>query len=110
MTRHARGGPRPGAGRPAGSINRATQEVKEVAGQWGPAAIRRAAELAGLVRDGEGRLIGIATSEAAQIAAIEIVLNRAYGRPAQNLAHSLELEATDLSTILRARMARKDGR
>jgi hypothetical protein len=106
MSRGAHGGCRQGAGRPTGSANRATAEVREIAGQWGPAAIRRAAELAGLVLGADGRPVGAAKSEAAQIAALEIVLNRAYGRPSQPLAHSLELEASGLDALLRERLAR----
>lgn len=78
-----RGGWRPGSGRKPGSVNRTTAEVREIAQKYGPDAIEEAARLAGLVRDETGNQVGAATTERARIAALMIVLDRAYGRPMQ---------------------------
>lgn len=45
----------------------------------------RAAELAGLVTGEDGKPKGIASSEAAQIAAIGIILDRAHGKAPQSI-------------------------
>ncbi len=74
------GGCRPGAGRPAGSVNKTTAEIRELAGAWGPQAIEKAASLAGLVLDEAGRPVGEAESEAVRLAAIQLLLDRAYGK------------------------------
>ena len=66
------GGARPGAGRPNGSHNMLTLEVRELALQHGPAA------LAALVK-----LSKKAKSESVELAAIREILDRAYGRPPQ---------------------------
>ncbi len=66
------GGARPGAGRPNGSHNMLTLEVRELALQHGPAA------LAALVK-----LSKKAKSEIVKLAAIREILDRAYGRPPQ---------------------------
>lgn len=75
----ARGGKRDGSGRKAGIPNKATGEAKELARQWGPKAIKRAAQLAGLLPGEKGK----AESEAAQMAAVNTILDRAYGKAAQ---------------------------
>lgn len=59
-------------GRTAGTPNKATAEVKTLAAKHGPAAIK---ELA--------RLAQSADSEAARVAAIKELLDRAYGKSAQ---------------------------
>lgn len=79
------GGRRPGAGRPAGSQNKATIEVKSIAQTYGKAAIEKAARLAGLVTDEEGNPAGAASSEQAQLSALSIILDRAYGKAPQAL-------------------------
>lgn len=66
-------------GRQAGTPNKATVDVRELAKLHGPAAIRRAAELAGLVNNGKSK----AESEQAQLTAIGIILDRAYGKAPQ---------------------------
>ena len=83
------GGARSGAGRHPGVSNKACAEVREIARQWGPEAIRKAAELAGLVIDDSGKPTGQAESEQARIAALNIVLDRAYGRPGQSITANL---------------------
>ena len=78
----AGGGSRPGerrGGRKRGTPNKATAEIKSLARKYGPAAIKEAAKLAGLVGNGKGR----AESEQARIAALSIILDRAYGKAAQ---------------------------
>lgn len=75
----AKGGRREGAGRKPGVPNKATGEAKELAQQWGPKAIKKAAELAGLLPGKKGQ----AESEAARVAALKEILDRAYGKAAQ---------------------------
>jgi hypothetical protein len=75
------GGSKPGerrGGRKKGTPNKATAEVKDIASQWGPAAIRRAAEMAGLVKGKPA-----AASEQAQAHCLNIILDRAYGKAMQ---------------------------
>ena len=76
------GGVRPGAGRPRGSTNRTTAEIRDLASRWGPAAIEKAAHMAGLVIDEEGNLIDEAESEQVRLAALGLLLDRGFGRPA----------------------------
>jgi hypothetical protein len=70
-----RGGARPGAGRPRGSPNRSTAEIRELARKYVPDAL---AELARLSRAAE--------SEAVRVAAIKELLDRGYGKAPQALA------------------------
>ena len=70
-----KGGERPGQnrrGRPKGSKNKATRDIKALAGKYAPDALK---ELA--------RLAEKAKSEQARVAACKEILDRAYGRPAQ---------------------------
>jgi hypothetical protein len=78
-----RGGKRPGAGRKKGVPNKVTAEVKDIAQQYGAAAIEAAAKLAGLVVGKDGEPEGQAESEQARIAALNIILDRAYGKATQ---------------------------
>lgn len=64
-------------GRKPGSRNKATAEIKELAMAFAPAAIAEA-----------GRLSKSAESETARLAAINIILDRAYGKPKQAMEHS----------------------
>ncbi len=81
----ARGGPRPGAGRPPGQPNQDTAE-------------RRAALadlMAGHVEDAIAALAEIATggqSEAARISAATAILDRTYGRPSQAMDLSAHVD------------------
>lgn len=79
-------------GRVTGTPNKATSEVKVLAGKYGPAAIEAAARLAGLVlkvvpnKEGDGEQEvpdGAAESEPARIAALQLILDRAYGKATQ---------------------------
>ena len=63
------GGRQPGSGRPKGSPNKITREIKEIAHQCGPGALK---ELARIATQGE--------SEAARVAACREILDRAYGK------------------------------
>lgn len=58
-----------GQGRPKGALNKATADVKKLAGKYAPAAMK---EL--------GRLAAKAESEAARVSAIKELLDRAYGK------------------------------
>ena len=69
-----RGGKRAGAGRKPGARNKTTAEVKELAQAHGPDAIAR---LAHLMKHSD--------SDAAQVAAANSLLDRAYGTAAQAL-------------------------
>jgi hypothetical protein len=75
-TKH--GGKREGSGRKKGIPNKATADIKALAQDWGPGAVRKLAELAGLVKDKPG-----AQSETARITALGMILDRAYGKPPQ---------------------------
>lgn len=72
----ARPGRKPGSpktgGRKAGTPNKATADVKSLAQKYAPAALE---ELARLAREAE--------SEAARVAAIKEILDRAYGKSRQ---------------------------
>ena len=68
-------------GRKAGTPNKATAEVKAIAQKWGEKAIEAAAKLAGLSHSGKYK----AESEQARIAALNIILDRAYGKATQLL-------------------------
>jgi hypothetical protein len=64
-------------GRPKGSVNKATADIRELARQYAPDALK---ELA--------RLSVNAVSEAARVGAIKEILDRAYGKSSQALEHS----------------------
>ncbi len=66
------GGKRPGSGRKPGSLNKATADIKALARQYAPEAVR---ELA--------RLATKAESEQARVSAIKEILDRAYGKSPQ---------------------------
>ena len=71
-----RGGAREGAGRKPGSLNKATSEVRALAGEYGEGAIKELAKLSGLSENGEGK----AQSETARISALGMLIDRAYGK------------------------------
>jgi hypothetical protein len=72
------GGKRPGAGRPLGSRNRATADIRALAEPYGPGALMMLAEMAGLIPGKPA-----AESEQARITAGKELLDRAYGRSMQ---------------------------
>jgi hypothetical protein len=82
----AKGGKRPGSGRPAGVPNKATAEVREAARQYGKKAVKELAKLAGLVDEGAGK----AESDQARIAALNGILDRGYGKPSQHIGGDAE--------------------
>ena len=104
-------GSKPGerrGGRPLGGRNKATAEIRDLALLHAPAALAEAV-----------RLAKRAKAEPARIAAINIILDRAYGKPAQAVAVSgsigtfdptklTEDELTNLVPIL-ARLALAGG-
>ena len=71
------GGRRAGAGRKKGVPNKTTAELREVAAEYGPAAIAKLAAMAGL--DGAPG----AESEPAQLGALRELLDRGFGRAPQ---------------------------
>jgi hypothetical protein len=71
-----KGGPKTG-GRVAGTPNKSTATIRELAGQHGPMAL---AELA--------RLANNADSEQTRVSACKELLDRAYGKSPQSIAHT----------------------
>src|SRR5262245_101882 len=74
MPQYTHGGRREGAGRPMGTLNKLTRPVRELAADQGPASIEKLVSL----RD-------FAASEQVQFAAAKELLDRAYGRPRQDI-------------------------
>lgn len=72
------GGKREGAGRPPGAVNKTTADIKALAQSYGPAAIKKLAELAGLDPTGIP-----AESEVARISATKELLDRGFGKSVQ---------------------------
>ena len=66
-----------GAGRKSGIPNKTTAELREVAAEYGPAAIAKLGAMAGLT-DAPG-----AESEQAQLGALRELLDRGFGRAPQ---------------------------
>lgn len=95
-----RGGKNPGAGRPKGSLNKDTNEIKALAQVHGPAAIARLAKLSGIITDKAGTPIGAAESEATQVAAIKELLDRGYGKARQPVDHGLDGSLEDMLALL----------
>lgn len=71
----ARGGKREGAGRPAGAVNKATDDIKVLARQYTAEALEA---LVAVVRESE--------SDAARVSAANALLDRGYGKPSQVLS------------------------
>lgn len=94
----ANGGMRPGAGRKPGIPNKVSNEMRTLAQQFGPAAIRKLAQLAGLLTETvidefgnevETPLEG-SKDDGAVISATKELLNRAYGQSTQLIAGDTE--------------------
>jgi len=81
------GGARPGAGRPKGSLNKATADIKAAAQAYTEDAL---ATLAKIMKSGE--------SEAARVAAANSILDRGFGKPRQSVDLDAQVKA-DFSTI-----------
>ena len=78
-----------GRGRPKGTPNKATTEVRALAQEYGPSAIRRLAVLGGLVPANQLRQGEVpSTNETTITLACTRLLERAYGYPSQPMEHS----------------------
>ena len=83
-------------GRQPGSLNKVTAEIKELAGEHGPTALKE------LVR-----LATKAKTETTRVSACKEILDRAYGKAPQSLEHSgkiinpIEEEVSDLEVARR---------
>jgi len=76
------GGARSGAGRPAGSKSRATKEARKTFGELAKDLSVEALETAaGIMRDDS-------MSPSARMAAVNTILDRAFGKPQQAVDHS----------------------
>ena len=84
-----KGGYRPGAGRKAGVPNKATAEVKVLAQKHGPAAIKEAV-----------RIMQESESDPARMAAINCILDRAYGKPTQLIGGDEDAAAIRTKTVI----------
>lgn len=73
--------------------------MKEIASVYGPAAIERAAKLAGLVLEGDTP-VGMALSEQAQISALNIILERAYGKAPQGIVAQVGVTKDAIDELL----------
>jgi hypothetical protein len=95
------GGPRPGAGRPPGSVNGPQARFKAAARQYTDGALRELARIAGLMQrtDKDGKplfkivngeevpdMIPGSPSDTARIAAMTVLLERGWGKATQKLA------------------------
>ena len=69
---------------------KASNEVRALAQQYGPAALHALAKLGGVVTDDDGNLVGEAVSEPARVTALNSVLDRAYGKATQPMEHSVD--------------------
>jgi hypothetical protein len=77
---------KPGKSANPGGRRREEATVRELAMSYAPAAIHQLAKLAGLAVDENGRPIAPARNENSRIAALNSLLDRAIGRPRQDLA------------------------
>lgn len=93
------GGPRPGAGRPKGSINGPQAKFKALARQYTEPAIKELVRMAGFApkinpatgeqeidKNGNPLFLPGSSSDTARIAAINILLERGWGKATQKLA------------------------
>lgn len=77
-------------GRKKGVPNKATAEIKDLAQQYAPEAVK---ELARLATEAE--------SEPARVSAIKEILDRAYGRSTQSVDLSGDMNFTGLSVTIK---------
>lgn len=78
MTEKRIGAGKPGPGRPKGAPNKVSADVKALAQQHGPAAIKKLAEI---MKDDK---------HPGQVQACKEILDRAYGKPTQD--HTTDLK------------------
>lgn len=83
-------------GRKKGVPNKATADIKAIASVYGPAAIKKLAEMAGLIKGD-----GAAESEQARVAAVKEILDRGYGKSPQAVVGDDENPLTVLHRIER---------
>jgi hypothetical protein len=76
--RPGNGGARPGAGRKPGVPTKMTEEARAIAAPYAKKALRELAKIGGLLKPEDK-----ADSEQARVTALNIILDRAYGRPKQ---------------------------
>lgn len=79
-----------GQGRPRGSLNKATADIKALAGKYSPKAIERLAHL--MIH---------AESEAAQVAACKEIIDRAHGKASQPIGGADDLPPIAVQEIKR---------
>jgi hypothetical protein len=95
-----RGGRRPGSGRKAGTLNKATRELKELASEYTERAVKTLVEV---MEDPDA-------PPAARVAAADKILDRGHGRPAVTIEANIGKLDPDLmqrlETDLVERMAR----
>lgn len=83
-------------GRVAGVPNKATADIKALAQEYTPAAIRRLAALAGLLEGEEGK----AQSEPAQVSALRELIERGHGKASQTIDMNVsDRRQADLSLL-----------
>ena len=100
-------GQKTGGGSRKGIPNKASAEIKEVARQYGSAAVHKLAEMAGLV-DG----VEAAQSEQARVAANKEILDRGYGKATQTIAGDNDsplMIINEAATSLDAKLERITG-
>jgi hypothetical protein len=97
MARGSKPGERRG-GRQRGTPNKATREISELAKGYAPAAVK---ELA--------RLATKAESETARVAAIDKLLDRAFGKARQSVEHSGSIGTYDLTKVSDADLDRLES-
>lgn len=90
-----KGSPKTG-GRQAGTRNKATSELQDLARVHTPAAIKELARLA----------VG-AESETARVAAINSLLDRAHGKPAQSIGLGQAPDLEPIETAVRPTLTRE---
>ena len=91
-----RGGKRPGAGRKAGGLSRATKEQKGTLGEL-------ARQYTDIAMATLARVAAKSDNDSAAVAAANSILDRAYGRPRQAIEHTGAnggpIAITDLSNL-----------
>jgi hypothetical protein len=90
-------------GRVKGTPNKLTKDIKALAQVYGPAAIRRLADLAGLTN----RKGTEAQAEATRVAAMKELLDRGYGKAKQPLEHDVAGSLEELLLKMHAERAKK---
>ena len=83
-------------GRQRGTPNKATAEVRALAGEYGPDSLKELATLAGVAKDDDGKAVAGANSETARISALGMLMDRAYGKSLPG--RLIEIELPDTST------------